>query len=121
MDQSEIGAKLISMSLQLRAAAVANNLRRLAHSVKANFNPNQPRVPRGNPDGGQWTDAGGGGDSNQLASGGRDTSGTTSGSDARGSSHYRELRPDIIRVANTLVPGIVVERIDKTGNVVVGR
>ncbi|MGD9614245.1 MAG: hypothetical protein AB7H90_11370 [Alphaproteobacteria bacterium] len=27
--------------------------------VKANFNPNQPRVPAGNPDGGQWTDAGG--------------------------------------------------------------
>jgi hypothetical protein len=24
------------------------------------FNPNQPRVPAGNPDGGQWTDAGGG-------------------------------------------------------------
>ncbi len=27
---------------------------------KANFNPNQPRVPAGNPDGGQWTDTGGG-------------------------------------------------------------
>lgn len=26
---------------------------------KANFNPNQPRVPRGSSDGGQWTDAGG--------------------------------------------------------------
>lgn len=26
---------------------------------KANFNPGQPRVPKGNPDGGQWTDAGG--------------------------------------------------------------
>jgi hypothetical protein len=24
--------------------------------AKANFNPNQPRVPRGDPDGGQWTD-----------------------------------------------------------------
>jgi hypothetical protein len=30
--------------------------------LKANFNPNQPRVPAGNPDGGQWTsEAGGGG------------------------------------------------------------
>jgi hypothetical protein len=28
-------------------------------SGKANFNPNQPRVPAGSPDGGQWTDAGG--------------------------------------------------------------
>ena len=23
------------------------------------YNPNQPRVPRGNPDGGQWTSVGG--------------------------------------------------------------
>jgi hypothetical protein len=29
--------------------------------LKANFNPNQPRVPRGNTDGGQWTRVGGGG------------------------------------------------------------
>ncbi len=36
----------------------------LDRAVKANFDPNQPRVPAGNPDGGQWTDAGGsGGDS----------------------------------------------------------
>jgi hypothetical protein len=27
---------------------------------KAGFNPNQPRVPRGNPEGGQWTRVGGG-------------------------------------------------------------
>ena len=27
---------------------------------KANFHPDQPRVPAGNPDGGQWTDEGGG-------------------------------------------------------------
>jgi hypothetical protein len=25
------------------------------------YSPDQPRVPAGNPDGGQWTDAGGGG------------------------------------------------------------
>jgi hypothetical protein len=31
---------------------------RLQLALKANFNPNQPRVPRGNPDGGQWTDVG---------------------------------------------------------------
>jgi hypothetical protein len=29
--------------------------------IKANFDPNQPRVPAGNPDGGQWTRVGGGG------------------------------------------------------------
>jgi len=30
-------------------------------SLKAGFNPGQPRVPRGNPGGGQWTSEGGGG------------------------------------------------------------
>jgi hypothetical protein len=30
------------------------------YARKANFNPNQPRVPAGNPDGGQWTSEGGG-------------------------------------------------------------
>lgn len=40
----------------LRHLAAASRL------VKANFDPAQPRVPAGNPDGGQWTDAGGSGD-----------------------------------------------------------
>lgn len=30
-------------------------MHRHARALKANFNPNEPRVPRGNPDGGQWT------------------------------------------------------------------
>lgn len=29
-------------------------------ALSCKFNPNQPRVPAGNPDGGQWTDGGGG-------------------------------------------------------------
>ena len=40
-------------------------LRLQALRLKANFDPNQPRVPRGYPDGGQWTDDpsfGGGGE-----------------------------------------------------------
>jgi hypothetical protein len=37
-------------------------MRRHAIALKAGFNPDQPRVPAGNPDGGQWT-SGGGGDS----------------------------------------------------------
>ncbi len=36
-------------------------MRRHDRALKANFNPNQPRVPRGNPDGGQWTSGGGNG------------------------------------------------------------
>jgi hypothetical protein len=44
----------------LNAARVELALKRLEKaSRKANFNPNQPRVPAGNPDGGQWTDGGG--------------------------------------------------------------
>jgi hypothetical protein len=31
--------------------------------AKAGYDPNQPRVPEGNEDGGQWTDGGGGGGS----------------------------------------------------------
>ena len=38
---------------------------------KYNYNPNQPRVPAGNPDGGQWTDAGGGGGGSGNADDGR--------------------------------------------------
>lgn len=29
-------------------------------ALQRKFNPDQPRVPAGNPDGGQWTDGGGG-------------------------------------------------------------
>jgi len=38
---------------------VETKLHALRDAVKA-FDPNQPRVPAGNPDGGQWTDGGGG-------------------------------------------------------------
>lgn len=34
-------------------------MRRFARVLKAGFDPNQPRVPAGNPDGGQWTSGGG--------------------------------------------------------------
>jgi hypothetical protein len=46
-----------------RAFAVAGlELRRLRLALALKrFNPSQPRVPAGNPDGGQWTDGGGGG------------------------------------------------------------
>jgi hypothetical protein len=38
----------------------------IALQRKANFNPNQPRVPAGNPDGGQWTGEGGGAGSARI-------------------------------------------------------
>ena len=45
-------ARLAGATLMFRAAALQALWR------KANFNPNQPRLPRGNPDGGQWTRVG---------------------------------------------------------------
>ena len=42
----------------------------LVLAFKAGFNPNQPRVPAGNPDGGQWTGSGAGGSSGSRADGG---------------------------------------------------
>lgn len=37
---------------------LAEKARRNRFAAKAGFDPGQPRVPAGNPDGGQWTDAG---------------------------------------------------------------
>lgn len=55
-------------------------LRRLAAIAKAGFNPNEPRVPKGDPHGGEWTtgDDGGGGTeppSSQTSDFGRDDTG----------------------------------------------
>jgi len=46
---------LVSELVWLRARRLGYLLR------KANFNPNQPRVPAGEPEGGQWTPVGGSG------------------------------------------------------------
>ncbi len=57
---SETCAKLRRVAWLVRARDVEIKLRNLAEAVaKANFNPNEPRVPRGNPDGGQWATGGG--------------------------------------------------------------
>ncbi len=47
--------------LRFQVAALKFKLGLLRADLKANFNPNQPRVPTGNPDGGQWTGGGGAG------------------------------------------------------------
>ena len=60
----------------------------LERAVKA-FDPNQPRVPVGNPDGGQWTDGGG--------SGGTATSSREDGS---GGAASAEQRSDFVVLAS---------------------
>jgi hypothetical protein len=59
---SDISAKLRRLAWLLRARDVEIKLKHLAEAVaEAKFNPNEPRVPAGNPDGGQWTTGAGGG------------------------------------------------------------
>jgi hypothetical protein len=61
----QTSARLRRMRSLLWANVVETKLHDLERTLKANFNPNQPRMPAGNPDGGQWTstssDGGGGG------------------------------------------------------------
>jgi len=63
----EVSTALRRFAWLLHADNVLAKARALARVVKANFNPNQPRVPRGNPDGGQWTPVGGGGGRVRIA------------------------------------------------------
>jgi hypothetical protein len=57
----EVGARCRRLSWLLHASVVEAKHAQLARAFKAGFNPNQPRVPAGNSDGGQWTGGGGGG------------------------------------------------------------
>jgi len=61
-----VSAHLHRLNWLLRARVVEAKLRELRRAVKAGFDPNQPRVPTGSPDGGQWT-GGGGVDGSQVA------------------------------------------------------
>jgi len=52
--------ELLRLRSELAAIKSELVLRRLLRATKANFNPNQPRIPAGNPQGGQWTNDGSG-------------------------------------------------------------
>jgi hypothetical protein len=52
---------LLRLRRELAAINAELKFRRFFRSLKAGFNPNQPRLPRGNPGGGQWTSEGGSG------------------------------------------------------------
>jgi hypothetical protein len=65
----DISIKLRRIAWLLRARDVEIKLRHLADAVAtAKFNPNEPRVPAGNPDGGQWTTGGVGGNGEAATS-----------------------------------------------------
>lgn len=48
--------------LRRRLVSLKAQTRLLRHELARKYNPDQPRVPAGNADGGQWTSGGGGGD-----------------------------------------------------------
>lgn len=56
----QASTRLRRMRSLLWAYVVEAKLLDLERALKANFDPNQPRVSAGNPDGGQWTSTGGG-------------------------------------------------------------
>jgi hypothetical protein len=55
----DVGARCRRLSWLLHAHVVEAKRAQLALVFKAGFNPNQPRVPSDNSDGGQWTGNGG--------------------------------------------------------------
>jgi hypothetical protein len=72
---------------------------------KAGFNPAQPRVPAGNPDGGQWTNGGGAGGGDSGA-GGSVGSASVGGGPADSGSDPPKIpkeRPDSTRLRNRVV------------------
>lgn len=48
-------------SLAAEMCAYTLSVEKRLEAIEAKYSPNQPRVPRGNPDGGQWTEGAGGG------------------------------------------------------------
>ena len=62
----EVGARCRRLSWLLHASVVEAKHAQLVIAFKAGFNPSQPRVPAGNPDGGEWTGSGGGGGSGEA-------------------------------------------------------
>lgn len=48
--------------LRRRLVSLKAQTRLLRHELARKYNPDQPRIPAGNADGGQWTSGGGGGD-----------------------------------------------------------
>ena len=52
-------SSLQSVEIKAQLSALRMKAALLRLRSKANFNPNQPRIPAGNPDGGEWTDAAG--------------------------------------------------------------
>ena len=60
MSAKDLAFSLRRMGSAIHATNVEGKLRQLVRAVGLKFDPNQPRVAAGNPDGGQWTETGSG-------------------------------------------------------------
>jgi hypothetical protein len=58
--QNDIRTGLLQLRWLLAAEAVQAKGAEVARLLRAKYDPDQPRVPAGNPEGGRWTDAEGG-------------------------------------------------------------
>lgn len=119
LDEAEIRrlrCQLASLRLELALLRLGETWR------KANFNPNQPRVPAGNPDGGQWTNDGASTERTRPAQ-------SRSTLDADGQSYYQrgghhemakgiykkwKLRPETRRVFEQATTGTIPKGLIKT-------
>jgi hypothetical protein len=81
---AQIRCELASLRLELALLRVAAGGRKALHH--SNF---QPRVPAGNPDGGQWTDGGGGTDGGATGGHVRVAQSSVTVTDADGQPYYR--------------------------------
>jgi hypothetical protein len=126
--ESELQAEVakgyrLNAALRAEVAEVKADMarRRAAYSEESKYSPSQPRVPAGNPDGGQWTDRGGGG--RTVAKPSQDTGqdiapslaqpmGNVGIGDVSGSSEIDDLfriKPNDTRVGGIEVGGDVIK------------
>lgn len=60
MRASDVTLKLLRVGSAIHTSNVEAKFRHFTRVFRVKFDPNQPRVPAGSPEGGQWTDGGGG-------------------------------------------------------------
>jgi hypothetical protein len=114
----DVSTALLRLRSAIRANEVETKLRHLAYVVEAHFNPNQPRVPAGNPTGGQWTDTGAG----EFTNGERNTLGSlrriSSDREAECEAQYER---DIFHCRMVGVPACYEQAALRYSNCLVGR
>lgn len=100
--------------LSKRAVAAAFNRAMHAYRLSRKYSPDQPRVPAGSREGGQWTSGGGDSPSNARAENTRPVR-LADANHALGSRVMSDASPDPIRPGARYAQ-VVVDRVDRTGD-----